>query len=376
MNSQIESIYKKLSNSKYDLYLVGGCVRDFILNTPIEDIDLVTNATPDQMIELFENDSTFKLQTTGKQFAVIRVYLENGPKGGYEIATYRKDITNGRKPEVDFDNVSIEEDAQRRDLTINALYMHPITKKILDFTGGLKDIESNPVIIRTPGNPEDRFAEDPLRILRVIRYKNRYNGEYSPEVVDALSKISSFVTYVNGIKEELSQERIIEEFQKGLNQAVCPLKYIEDLSRFKLLSLICRFNTRLYINYSKFRDIELVVAELVIGTGAINRKVLYEHLVHEIKLTTKQANRIVLLYDIAMRNTGIVDIKNRINATELSNESLLKIFKGNKIIKKIIEFKLTIKAKDLIKQGHKPGPKLGEYIKTEEQRKFMSFLNK
>lgn len=152
----------------YELYLVGGSVRDVLLNKTPKDYDLATNAKPDDIENILQQNG-YKTIATGKAFGVINVITDSDE---YEIATFRSDESKGRKPEVKI-GVSIESDAARRDLRINALYYDIDTREIIDLVGGLDDLKNG--TIQTVGNPQERFEEDPLRILRFFRFFCRFN---------------------------------------------------------------------------------------------------------------------------------------------------------------------------------------------------------
>ena len=162
---QIKDVFKK---NGLKLYIVGGAIRDFLLKKQIKDYDLATDAHPDKVEEIMKA-AGLRTLPTGKAFGVINVFTSEGE---YEIATFRSDETKGRNPEVKL-GVSIETDAARRDLRINALYYDIDTHEIIDLVGGLDDLKNG--TIQTVGNPQERFEEDPLRILRFFRFFCRFN---------------------------------------------------------------------------------------------------------------------------------------------------------------------------------------------------------
>lgn len=189
-----------LQNAGYQAVFAGGCVRDMLLGVEPNDIDIATSATPDQVEALFP-----KTVAVGKSFGVIRVIFNDEE---FEVATFRTDSKegDGRRPEsVTFS--SMEEDAKRRDLTINAIFFDPINDKIHDFVGGQYDL--NHKIIRMVGNPEERIKEDKLRILRVVRFAARFGWKVDDATADAVVKHASEITTV-------SAERIGDELTKIL----------------------------------------------------------------------------------------------------------------------------------------------------------------
>ena len=200
MKSQATEVVKRLQEHGYQALFAGGCVRDMLLGRQYSDIDVATNANPDVVEMLFE-----KTLAVGKSFGVIVVVMD-----GYEIevATFRQDGSygDGRRPDsVTFS--SMEEDAKRRDLTINGMFYDPITDKIMDFVGGQEDLKNG--IIRLIGNPESRIAEDKLRMMRVVRFAARFKFSVVPETLAAVTNHAAEIVQV-------SSERIADELVKIL----------------------------------------------------------------------------------------------------------------------------------------------------------------
>lgn len=166
--NDIVMISKIFKENNYKCLVVGGAVRDALLNKMPKDYDLATDAVPDKVEEIMAK-AGFKTLPTGKAFGVINVFTSEGE---YEIATFRSDETSGRNPEVKL-GATIESDAARRDLRINALYYDLDTNEIIDLVGGLDDLKNGE--INMVGNAQKRFEEDPLRILRFFRFFSRFN---------------------------------------------------------------------------------------------------------------------------------------------------------------------------------------------------------
>jgi hypothetical protein len=163
----IWDINKVFAQHGHSLYLVGGCVRDAVMGKKPKDFDLATDAMPDVVKSMMEA-AGYKTLSIGASFGIINVVTDSDQ---YEIATFRSDVGDGRRPDsVNF--TDMRTDAQRRDLTINALYYDLNTREVIDMVGGLNDIEQG--VIRTVGKAADRFREDPLRILRFIRFFNKF----------------------------------------------------------------------------------------------------------------------------------------------------------------------------------------------------------
>jgi poly(A) polymerase len=197
-----EEIVRRLKTSGHETYFVGGCVRDFILGGIPDDYDIVTSALPEQVLDLFSHTIAI-----GAKFGVVAVIVDGHP---YEVATFRSDdvYEDGRHPSrVHFS--SAREDVLRRDFTINGLLMNPETNEVIDYVEGRSDIKKK--IIRTIGNPDSRFREDFLRMLRAIRFSANLNFSLEAETLKAIERNAS------GIKQ-ISVERIQEELNKVLTR--------------------------------------------------------------------------------------------------------------------------------------------------------------
>ena len=195
-------IVKTLSDNGYVAYYCGGCVRDRLLGIEPNDIDIATNARPEEIERLFD-----KTISVGKAFGVIIVVIDGEE---FEVATFRSDgqYSDGRHPDsVSFSN--LEEDAKRRDLTINGMYYNPLDGRIIDVVGGQTDLEQKVVrLIRNPTQTQ-RITEDKLRLLRVIRFASRFGFEIEPETYIAVKENAGKIN-------EVSTERIADEMTKIL----------------------------------------------------------------------------------------------------------------------------------------------------------------
>jgi len=193
-------ILKKLNSNSFEAYVVGGCVRDWILGRQPYDWDITTSAQPHQIKKIFT-----KTIDTGLQHGTVTVVF---CKGSYEVTTFRTDgeYIDNRHPEEVFFTSSIREDLARRDFTINAAAYHPETG-VIDPFGGIPDIERK--IIRTVGDPDRRFKEDALRMLRAIRFSAQLNFEVEQSTMLSICRNSGTVT-------KISIERIRDELTKIL----------------------------------------------------------------------------------------------------------------------------------------------------------------
>jgi poly(A) polymerase len=218
-----ESIVHTLQEAHFLALFAGGWVRDFIMGKPCQDIDIATNAHPEQVMTLFPRSVA-----VGAQFGVVRVLLENHE---FEVATFRSDAqyVDGRRPShVDLHS-SPEEDAKRRDFTINGMFYDPISEEIYDFVGGKEDIEKK--IIRTIGAPQERFKEDRLRMIRAIRFKNTLGFSIDTETWKSICQECHHVA------SAVSPERVWQELHKMFEKQVLS-SCLHDMTSCGLLTTI------------------------------------------------------------------------------------------------------------------------------------------
>ena len=196
----------------YSAYLVGGCVRDLLLNREPADYDVATSATPHEVIRIFPQ--TFAV---GAQFGVVLVPVRRdgreGERDNYaiEVATFRSDgaYSDGRHPdEVQFSK-DARMDVQRRDFTINGLLLDPDTREVLDYVGGREDLDRG--IVRTIGQAHQRFAEDKLRMLRAVRFAARFGYAVEDQTLAAIRELAPQIHHV-------SRERVRDEILKMLTE--------------------------------------------------------------------------------------------------------------------------------------------------------------
>ena len=214
-------ILKIFNRNGYEAYFVGGCVRDYLLGEEFSDIDITTNALPEEVKKVFR-----KSIDTGIQHGTVTI-LVNGDS--YEVTTFRteEDYANHRSPEkVEFVS-NLREDLDRRDFTINAMALD-YNGKLFDYHNGDKDLSSK--IIRTVNDPNERFYEDALRMLRAFRFSSKLGFEIEDNTLDAIKKNAELIKFV-------SIERIVNEFKKLL-AGKGNLKSLELLIDSKLNSYI------------------------------------------------------------------------------------------------------------------------------------------
>jgi poly(A) polymerase len=193
------TIIQKLVENGFTAYFAGGWVRDFLMNHPSDDIDIVTNAPLDILPRLFD-----KTIPVGISFGIL-IVVENGCQ--FEVAIFRKEegYEDGRRP----NSIEIgtpEEDAKRRDFTINGMFYDPLNGILYDFVGGEDDLKKG--IIRAIGNPHERFQEDRLRMIRAVRYAARFNFAIDPDTLQAI------LVHAKELFPAVAIERVVQEFVK------------------------------------------------------------------------------------------------------------------------------------------------------------------
>lgn len=208
------AICATLRDHGYQAVFAGGCVRDRVMGIDASDYDVATNATPDDIQRVFQ-----KTVPVGVQFGVILVLSDDGP---VEVATFRTDgsYSDGRHPDrVEF--TTIDQDALRRDYTINGMYLDPEDDAVIDRVGGIADIEAR--IVRCIGEASDRFQEDALRMLRAVRFAARFKFTIDSATLDAIKTHSALIM-------NTSAERICAELDKMLTDgnSVTAIKLLDE----------------------------------------------------------------------------------------------------------------------------------------------------
>ena len=204
MKQAATEIVRTLRRKGHSAYLVGGCVRDLLLGKEPTDYDVATSATPDEVQQYFS-----QTYPVGAQFGVILV--EIGNKDFVEVATFRSDVSysDGRHPDAVRYTQSAQEDVKRRDFTINGLLLDPENNQVLDFVGGQMDLKNR--MVRAIGQPDVRFQEDKLRMLRAVRFAARFEYQIEPETFGAIQELAGQITQV-------SRERVRDELLKMLTE--------------------------------------------------------------------------------------------------------------------------------------------------------------
>ncbi len=221
------SIIDRLRTSGHAAYLVGGCVRDLLLGRTPKDFDVATSARPDELLRLFP-----RADRVGAHFGVVLVRDGNAQ---VEVATFRSDLRylDGRHPEGVLFETDPRQDALRRDFTINALLLDPLNGEVLDFTGGRADLQAK--IVRAIGDPENRFREDHLRLLRAVRFAARLGFDIEPRTFAAIRRLAALI-------HDVSAERVRDELARILTEGAgfpsSPRRGLELLDETGLLDEI------------------------------------------------------------------------------------------------------------------------------------------
>jgi len=194
----VECVQKK----GFDIFFVGGSVRDAILGIIPNEIDMATNAKPEQIIDIFK-----EVDLVGKKYGVIGVLVDEFK---FDIASFRKDglYVDGRRPKnIEF-TLSMEEDSNRRDFTMNALYYNPNTKQIFDYHDGSNDIKNK--IIKTIGSAEFKLKEDGLRVLRAFKFKAKLGFKIDDDILEVIKNSKNLLSGIS--KKRISKE--LEDINK------------------------------------------------------------------------------------------------------------------------------------------------------------------
>ena len=235
LNAKFDSfaidIVKKLNKNSFEGWFVGGCIRDALTNIVAKDIDIVTNATPEQIRKIFKSS-----RIIGRRFKLVHIFKGNKI---IEVATFRASSseTNSSKSVIKDgfgkilrDNIwgNINQDCLRRDFTINAIYFDPLRKKIFDIHNGIEDTNRKRIV--SIGNPLKRFEEDPVRSLRAIRFSSKLNFKIAKDIKTAI--------YEKGyLLQGVSNARRFDEFNKLFMHGKSNANY-QKLDSFDLLKYL------------------------------------------------------------------------------------------------------------------------------------------
>ena len=240
IKSHILKITRTYLDAGYECWIVGGPVRDLLLNHSPKDIDFATNCPLEVTKTLFAS-----VIPTGEDHGTLTIHLDGE---NYEVTRYRKDVdTDGRRATIEYAE-TIQEDVLRRDLTVNAIAFNPITDEIVDAVGGMEDFNNK--VLRFVGKAEDRIQEDQLRVLRYLRFIVRFNSfGFKPIIEEFDSVIKSYKPNV------VSIERIYQE----LNSMFLIIKDNNQMKPFLVETLQ---NIRIFERFSERTKMDMVVFEI------------------------------------------------------------------------------------------------------------------
>ena len=362
---------------KTQAMFVGGCVRKYLLKEKVDDIDIATILTPDQVIEKFQN-SDIEVKKTGIEHGTLTIVLNNQH---FEITTLRKDVsTDGRHATVSFTD-NWEEDSERRDFTVNAIYLKQ-NGSIFDPQSGVSDLKKKK--IKFIGNPEKRIKEDYLRILRFIRFSIEYGSfDFESEALKAIQ------TNLNGIVQ-LSKERIYGELNKILK-----LKNLEQIFKnkiffdiFKLVFPEFKYMERTK-NFSIIRNLKLKILDRnnILALLLVDSSNNHEYFCHKYKVSNetrdyldfcgknfKEVQKNKNFFKKDLKKNIFFHKKNKIKSlffiyslakTNFKPKDLMSMF--SKIDDMYIP-KFPITGKYLLEKGIKSGKKMGMAIKEIEKK--------
>jgi len=362
----ILELHKLFKQNGKELFIVGGAVRDALLGKKPKDFDLATDAFPTEVIDIVTNAGYSTTGEVGHQFGVVIVNVPSDP-AGVEIATFREDIGKGRRPDA-VEYSTIDKDVLRRDLTINALFYDMGTKEIVDLVGGLEDIKNSK--IRTVGVAADRFAEDPLRKLRALRFAGRTGSKLEKETADAILTDNSL--------EGISSERIRDEFKKSIVSAKSAKKYLEMVSEFNLWSIMF---PSLQINEKFINTNNWIVQITILFSNNDNETILKE--LNKASFTNGEIDSIIFLKSLMTFDINDVfnlhkQYKKIQMSSKLDTKTILEFAKINKLdiktLKVFFKYKPSTKGGDVMKEFGLKGPAISDKINQIEAEKFRSLI--
>jgi tRNA nucleotidyltransferase/poly(A) polymerase len=361
-------INEAFNKNGFEIYVVGGAVRDALMGKTPKDWDLATEATPDKIMNILEQlPFITNIKLVGERFGIIMAVTDNDE---YEIATFQERDESKLQDtgEIDVKFSDMEGDISRRDLTINALFYDINNKEIIDLVGGVEDIKNN--VIRSVGKAEDRFEDDSIRKLRAIRFAARVGSELDPGIDVALKTDPS-------IHPKVAAEPIKDEFLKGIKQAKSKPVYINMLKKYGMFDYIF---PGLKINGAVEEEDFIVLLSVLLNLN--NPKELRSKLSGgsgSLQYPSDVADKISFLVGLkSLSLDNAIPFKKVQNQKKISNEEVLKFAKWMNLDSKLIDaftrFEFSVTGKDAQDAGIKPGPEMGEFIKNKEEENFKSLL--
>ncbi len=376
-SKELRFVFKKLqegfSDEKVVARFVGGCVRKHLLNEKVDDIDIATILSVGEINEKFKN-TNFKVVDTGAKHGTVTLVSE---KFKLEVTTLRKDLkTDGRHAEVEYTD-DWQLDSERRDFTINAIYLD-IKGKIFDPQAGTTDLKNNNV--KFIGDPQKRIEEDYLRIIRFIRFKIMYDSKIEPTTSAAIKQ------NLNGIKK-ISKERILIELFKILNlKNFININESDELREIFSLVFPEFENLKRLDRLKKISSYYNVNRELLLALLLTDDKDSHEYFIHKYNVSNNIKNNLILFaknlksikenkdffFKDLEKNIYLNDKNHLINLNILNfaTNTRLKFNDFSEISKRILKskiYKFTIDGNYLKNNGMKQGVLMGKVLKKVEE---------
>lgn len=350
MNVIVKKILNKLTAAGYEAYLVGGFVRDYLIGINSLDVDICTNALPKDLHKIFPNNNN------NNNYGGFNLQIKNY---NIDITTYRKEIKYEKRKPVEIEYINnLEEDIKRRDFTINSICMDK-DEKVIDLTGGVNDLNNH--LIKMLGNIKERLTDDPLRILRAIRFATILNFHLDEDLYNAIKENYYLVSNLSDIriKEELTKILLNKNYQKGLNL----LKELKILDILKI-----SFDDITYVNdisgmwaqlkidknygFTKQEIRNIISIKEIINGGIIDNKVLYKYGLYNslvaaeiLHIDKKSVNK--MMKKLPLENEKDLQIKpsELVEVLKIDQREISKIRK--ELINLILEGKLNNNNKDI-----------------------------
>ncbi len=374
------TVVKELRQNGFTAFLAGGCVRDMLLGRRASDYDVATNARPEQTIGIFPR--TLKV---GAKFGVVIVLLRGRPamnRSGtwqVEVATFRTETgyADGRHPgTVEFS--SAEEDARRRDFTINGMFFDPLTKEVLDYVGGQADLRKR--TIRTIGKSDERFGEDYLRMLRAVRFSTQLGFEIESSTWSGIRNNAEKISRISGERIAIELEGILTNPNRVTGLSMLIESGLAEAIFAGFGSEQAKFGISVLSQLRKQVDFALALASLF---AACETKFALEKC-HVLKLSRNRYKHIKFLLDNRGRlldeQMSLADLKKILaepyfrDLYELQRAIQKATIGGRKSISPLLKLRRRIKAlgdielrpmpllngHELIRLGAVPGPGLGQ----------------
>ena len=376
----VKDFHRLFNKKNYKIFIVGGAVRDYLMGKKPHDYDLVTDALPDEIVEILKD---YRTDIHGAKFGVVRVYTESQPLG-YEVATYRRDISKGRNTKGDDQKVeigkhiTINDDVRRRDITINALYYDLDTHEIVDAIGGIKDLNNN--VIRAVGVPQKRFDEDRLRILRALRFAAVTGGKIDKATSDAIKKDNRLF----GISEEddVSRERIFAEFlkvkEKGRenNDPAILTRFIDLLIDYDILKQIFP----VLVTTKTIRPTTYLSCAL--GQTLKNNKPTdkFKDTLIDAKIPGRYVEMIAFLIKVlreGVKPETVYDIYREMSSKDIRTDILAEWIRvmgiTDPMVEGLLKYRPTTNGRDVMRDGFK-GEEIGKEISRREGEKYLELV--